>query len=300
VDGGGNGFGDGEEDLSGDSGGWGLRARGRRVMPALGGAAAVTVFVAGMAVFGTRLLRDDSGRGADGAAADETGGPDSTSGEGGSSGSASDSDSRDGRKGTSDRTTTTVAGDDDRRSPDEDRQRIESVPRRGDSAAGFGSVSGSGSGSGSGTGSGSTTETTTGRRSTTTTRPATTTTTAPDSPPLASWSVGWSAGSGSSGTLRATVQSASGSGGVDTRSVVLTITLSGGAHVASLDEHCSGSGPVTCTVPAPSAGDATTVSIGVTVDGPGETASVSARQGGSSLGSHPVDLIVAETTGATA
>jgi hypothetical protein len=188
---------------------------------------------------------------------------------------SSGSGSRDGRKGTSDRTTTTAAGDDRRPSDDDDRERIEPVPRRGDSVVASDSDAGS------------TTVTTAGRRSTTTTtRPATTTTTtAPDPPSLASWSVAWS-----SGTLRVTVQSPSGT--ADTHSVVVTVNLSSGAHVASLDGGCSGSGPVTCTIAAPEAGSATAVSIGLTVDGPGETATVSARQGSNSLGSQSVSLAV--------
>jgi hypothetical protein len=106
--------------------------------------------------------------------------------------------------------------------------------------------------------------------------------------------VGWSGSSGSAGTLRVTVQSAS-SGPVDRRAVLVTVTLSGGAQAGSLGGGCSGSGgQVTCTVAAPAAGESTTVSIGVTMDGPGGSASVSARQGGSSLGSQSVSLTVPE------
>ena len=80
---------------------------------------------------------------------------------------------------------------------------------------------------------------------------------------------------------------------MDTHAVVVAVDLSSGAHVGSLDGGCTGSGgQVTCTVPAPDAGEATTLSIGVTVDGPGESASVSARQGGSGLGSQSVSLTV--------
>jgi hypothetical protein len=276
---------DGGDPQDGAAGGaGGRRGRGRRVGPALGGAAAATVFVVGLAVFGTRLVRDDSARGADGAPADEAGGRDTavsgqrTSGSDGSDGSGG------GREGTSDRTTTTVARDDRRPPVNDEHERIEPVPRRGDSAAASASAPGSTTGSSA---TRETTGTTAGRGSPpATSRPpgSTTTTTPPRPPALASWSVGWSAAAGS-GTLRVTVTSPSGSGAVDTHAVVVTVGLTAGAHVASADGPCTTSAAgATCTVPAPGAGDSTTVSIGLTVDGPGESATVSARQGGSALG----------------
>ncbi|HEY8527253.1 MAG TPA: sigma factor [Acidimicrobiales bacterium] len=273
------GVGDGHNDDERDGGPW-----GGGLAPRLGGAAAATVLVAALAVVGTAMTRDDGGP----SPLDPVGGePLSPGGGSGVVDRGSDDQRPPAPQDEEDAPTTTVP-DDERAAADEDEDDDADDARPASPAAATrpdgdrpprpSTPSGEAPSP--------------GRPTPTTTTPTTEPPPDPD-PELASWQVGWSAGSATGGTLTATVSSASGSGPVETAPVQLTIELSGGAHVGSLDASCQASGQtVTCTVPAPAAGGRTSVSIGVTVDGPDESAMVSAHQAGAPLGSQRVALAV--------
>jgi DNA-directed RNA polymerase specialized sigma24 family protein len=267
------------------------RGRGAGLAPKLGGAAAAVVLIGGLAVFGTALAREDGGRGSDAALGGDARPPggDVDTGDTGDAGrpggeTPADPDDRD--------PTTTTDRDDERAGDDEERDGDSPVrSRSGDGALSLAPAARPSAPP----------DTTPGRSVTgptsppATSTPPTTRPTDPDpGPALVSWQVGWTPASDGTGTLRVTVASPSDPGGVDTQTVQVTVRLSAGAQLSgTLDSRCrAATGGATCAIPAPTPGASTTAAIGLAIDGAGQTATVSARQGTASLGAHTVDLTV--------
>ncbi|HEX8802750.1 MAG TPA: hypothetical protein VF743_01115 [Acidimicrobiales bacterium] len=258
--------GDGE----GTPGGDGRMARIRELAPVAGGIAAVTVLIAGLAIAGTDLARKESGtnRPVDSALGEAAGpAPDDGAGD---EGARSDDD----RPSTTTTTTTTERATTTTTARDEPTTTT---------TAGTVRPSATGGVTGGAT-------------------PASTGTTAPPDPgsPLVYWQVGWTPAS-TDGVLRVTIGSPGGSDRGD--DVVVTISLTGGVRLSGgLDGSCTVQAGDTaghvdrigCTVPAPTDGTRTVLSIGLAPETTGEQATVTVEQGNAGLGTQGVALTVPE------
>jgi hypothetical protein len=244
--------------------------RARRLTPAMGGAAAVTVLVAGLAVFGTAVARDDPTPDTDTAVTDDRAPADGGGAESLDTGvgEASLAGPRIGRQAGA---PAASGDDDDRGSAPSQEPTPTAAPEPTTSDRPSRSV-------------------TSDPPTTAPPRPA------PEPDPeqsLVSWRVGWEARGAGRGTLTVAVDGPA-ARAPSSAQVVVTIALSDGAQVASgLDDRCrtGAGGDVVCTVAPPAPGDHATLAIDLTVDGGGQSAAVSVRQGGSQLGAQTVSLV---------
>jgi DNA-directed RNA polymerase specialized sigma24 family protein len=250
--------------------------RARELAPTIGGVAAATLLIAGLAVLGTAATGGGDDDSPDPAIIDDIDTPDRQV----------DSERPPDETAAGRSTTSTTA-------PDDDTTTTTGEDEAGDELAAAGDDDRAVSSGAPSTGGGAQGDDDRPRPTNPTTTERPTPTTEPEPPPLASWQVGWSGGSGS-GSLNLSVQSASGR--PQPAPVVVSISLTSGVTVTDLGG-CAGSGSsVTCTVPAPAPGESVSLSVGLSVEGDGQQASVSARQDGASLGSHVEPLTSTGTT----